>query len=213
MVSAMFTGIIEGLGRIMDIRSAKDGVSSLSVRVNRLSQGVKLGDSFAINGVCLTVIAKHKTILSFEVIEETLRRTSLRELVKGSTVNVERSLRLSDRINGHLIMGHVDGVSKIAAIENESDRSIKMWFTAQNDLTSWMIPKGAVALDGISLTLVEVLENKFSVSLIPHTLAATNFIDKKVGDLVNVEVDFFGKFAKKFLNELDRRKTRLRSNS
>jgi len=128
-------------------------------------------------------------------------------------VNVERSLRLSDRIDGHLVMGHVDGVSEIVGIEKESDQSIKMWFKEQDNLLSWMIPKGAIALDGISLTLVDVLENKFSVSLIPHTLKATNFGKKKVGDLVNVEVDFFGKFVKKFLNEMDIRELRLRSNS
>jgi len=209
----MFTGIVEGLGRIADVENTRHGTFSLSVELSRLSQGVKIGDSVAINGVCLSVIAKHKTTVTFDVIEETLRRTNLRELVKGSSVNVERSLRLSDRINGHLVMGHVDGVSKIVAIEKKSDRSIKMWFKEQDNLVSWMIPKGAVALDGISLTLVDVLGNKFSVSLIPHTLTATNFRKRKVGDLVNVEVDFFGKFAKKFLDELDIREVRVRSNS
>ena len=209
----MFTGIVEGLGRTTDIEKTKRGTFSLSVELRRLSQGLKIGDSVAINGVCLSVIAKHKSTVSFDVIEETLRRTNLRELVVGSSVNVERSLRLSDRIDGHLVMGHVDGVSEIVGIEKESDQSIKMWFKEQDNLLSWMIPKGAIALDGISLTLVDVLENKFSVSLIPHTLTATNFGKKRVGDLVNVEVDFFGKFVKKFLNEMDIRELRLRSNS
>ena len=209
----MFTGIVEGLGRIADVENTKHGTFSLSVELRRLSQGLKIGDSVAINGVCLSVITKHKTTVSFDVIEETLRRTNLRELVVGSSVNVERSLRLSDRIDGHLVMGHVDGVSEIVDIEKESDQSIKMWFKEQDNLVSWMIPKGAIALDGISLTLVDILGNKFSVSLIPHTLTATNFGKKRVGDLVNVEVDFFGKFAKKFLNEMDIRELRLRSNS
>jgi riboflavin synthase len=209
----MFTGIVEGLGRIADVESTKHGTFSLSVELRRLSQRVKIGDSVAINGVCLSVISKHKTTVSFDVIAETLRCTNLRELVKGSSVNVERSLRLSDRIDGHLVMGHVDGVSRIVGIEKEGDQSIKMWFREQDNLISWMIPKGAIALDGISLTLVDVQRNKFSVSLIPHTLMATNFGKKKLGDLVNVEVDFFGKFVKKFLGELDLREVRLRSNS
>jgi len=209
----MFTGIVEGLGRIADVENTEHGTFSLSVELKRLSEGLKIGDSVAINGVCLSVIAKHKTTVSFDVIEETLRRTNLRDLTVGSSVNVERSLRLSDRIDGHLVMGHVDGVSEIVGIEKESDQSIKMWFKEQDNLVSWMIPKGAIALDGISLTLVNVLENKFSVSVIPHTLTATNFGKKRVGDLVNVEVDFFGKFVKKFLNEMDIRELRLRSNS
>ncbi len=209
----MFTGIVEGLGQISGVKNTKHGTFSLSVELKRLSQGVKIGDSVAINGVCLSVVAKRKTTVSFDVIEETLRCTNLSELVIGSSVNVERSLRLSDRIDGHLVMGHVDGVSKIVGIERESDRSIKMWFKEQDSLVSWMIPKGAIALDGISLTLVDVLGNKFSVSLIPHTLTATNFSKKRVGDLVNVEVDFFGKFVKKFLDELDMPEVRLRSNS
>ena len=109
-------------------------------------------------------------------------------------------------------MGHIDGVSKISKIGTESDGSIKMWFNEQDNLASWMIPKGAVALDGISLTLVDVLEDGFSVCLIPHTLKLTNFGKKQVGDLVNVEVDFFGKFVKKFLDALSISKSCLVSN-
>ena len=209
----MFTGIVEGLGRVADIKNAKQSAISLSVELGRLSQGVKTGQSVAINGVCLSVAVKRKTTVTFGVIQETLRRTNLRHLTVGSKVNVERSLQLSDRVDGHLVMGHVDGVSKIAEMETESDGSIKMWFKEQDNLVSWMIPKGAVALDGISLTLVDVLDDGFSVCLIPHTLKVTNLGKKQVGDLVNVEVDFFGKFVKKFLDALVISKSCMGSNS
>jgi riboflavin synthase len=208
----MFTGIVEGLGRVADVKSTKQGAVSLAVELGRLSRGVKTGQSVAINGVCLSVTARRRATATFDVIQETLRRTNLRYLEVGSNVNVERSLQLSDRVDGHLVMGHIDGVSKISKIGTESDGSIKMWFNEQDNLASWMIPKGAVALDGISLTLVDVLEDGFSVCLIPHTLKLTNFGKKQVGDLVNVEVDFFGKFVKKFLDALSISKSCLVSN-
>jgi len=209
----VFTGIVEGVGLVADIESTKNGAISLSVKLGRLSRGVKTGQSVAINGVCLSVTTKRKTKVTFDVIQETLRCTNLRHLEVGSNVNVERSIRLSDRVDGHLVMGHVDGVSKIAEMQTESDGSIKMWFQERGNLVSWMIPKGAVALDGISLTIVDVLKDRFSVCLTPHTLKVTNFGKKQVGDLVNVEVDFFGKFVKKFLDALGRPKSCVGSNS
>jgi riboflavin synthase len=196
----MFTGIVQAQGRIVDVRKTEKGTFTILVELN---QRMNIGDSVAINGVCLTVTAQHESTTSFNVIEETLRRTNLRELVRGSTVNVELSLKLSDRIDGHLVMGHIDGVGKISSIEKETDESIKMWFEAQSDLVDLLISKGAIALDGISLTLVDVLANRFSVSLIPHTMKTTNLANKKVGDSVNVEVDFFAKYIKKFIGQLN----------
>lgn len=196
----MFTGIVQGQGRIVDVRKTETGTFTILVELN---QRTNIGDSVAINGVCLTVTAQHESTSSFNVIEETLRRTNLHELSKGSTVNVELSLKLSDRIDGHLVMGHIDGVGKISSIENETDGSIKMWFEAQSDLVDLLIFKGAIALDGISLTLVDVLANRFSVSLIPHTMKTTNLANKRVGDSVNVEVDFFAKYVKKFIGQLN----------
>jgi riboflavin synthase len=196
----MFTGIVQAQGRIVDVRKTEKGTFTILVELN---QRMNIGDSVAINGVCLTVTAQHESTTSFNVIEETLRRTNLHELVRGSTVNVELSLKLSDRIDGHLVMGHIDGVGKISSIEKETDESIKMWFEAQSDLVDLLISKGAIALDGISLTLVDVLANRFSVSLIPHTMKTTNLANKKVGDSVNVEVDFFAKYIKKFIGQLN----------
>lgn len=196
----MFTGIVQGQGRIVDVRKTETGTFTILVELN---QRTNIGDSVAINGVCLTVTAQHESTSSFNVIEETLRRTNLHELSKGSTVNVELSLKLSDRIDGHLVMGHIDGVGKISSIEKETDGSIKMWFEAQSDLVDLLIFKGAIALDGISLTLVDVLANRFSVSLIPHTMKTTNLANKRVGDSVNVEVDFFAKYVKKFIGQLN----------
>lgn len=196
----MFTGIVQGQGRIVDVRKTETGTFTILVELN---QRTNIGDSVAINGVCLTVTAQHESMTSFNVIEETLRRTNLHELSKGSTVNVELSLKLSDRIDGHLVMGHIDGVGKISSIEKETDGSIKMWFEAQSDLVDLLIFKGAIALDGISLTLVDVLSKRFSVSLIPHTMKTTNLANKRVGDSVNVEVDFFAKYVKKFIGQLN----------
>ncbi len=198
----MFTGIVERQGRIVSVKKNK-GVFTLNVDSAGLSRGVKTGDSIAVNGVCLTVTRKHRSVATFDVIEETLRKTNLEELKKGSKVNLERSLQLSDRIDGHLVLGHVDGVGTVIRKEREQSGSIKMWFQTRSDLLSGMIPKGAITLDGISLTLVDVLKDRFSVCLIPHTTAVTTISNRNGGDSVNVEVDFLGKYVRKFMGQLN----------
>jgi len=206
----MFTGIVQEQGRIVDIRKNEKDTFTLLVELN---QRVNVGDSVAINGVCLTVTAQHDSTASFNVIEETLRRTNLHELAKGSPVNVELSIKLSDRIDGHLVMGHIDGVGRISSIEKENDESIKMWFEARSDLVDLLISKGAIAIDGISLTLVDIIANRFSVSLIPHTMKTTNLANKRVGESVNVEVDFFAKYVKKFIGQLNIQDVHMRTES
>ena len=207
----MFTGIVQTLSRVVAIRKTNRDAFSIDVDLADLSRGVKLGDSVAINGVCLTATDKHNSVISFDVIEETLRRTNLQELTAGSVVNVERSLQLSDRIDGHLMLGHVDGVAKILKKEQERDASIKVWFETRKNLVDLMIIKGAIGIDGISLTLVDVMDDKFSVSLIPHTMSVTTLGKKEVGDSVNVEIDFFGKYVKKFIDQLDVREMQSRA--
>jgi riboflavin synthase len=194
----MFTGIIHRRGKVVSAKKNR-GVFELTVNSPEFTADVKIGDSIAVNGVFLTVTRKQKTTATFEVIEETLRKTNLSELRKGSGVNLERSLRLSDRLDGHIVMGHVDGIGTIIRREPEKDGSTKIWIRSTPKLTAGMVQKGPIALDGVSLTLVDVLKDRFSVCIIPHTAAATNIINRNVGDSVNVEVYTVGKYVRKFM--------------
>lgn len=199
----MFTGIIEKHAPVVAISKPHRECLTLTVDFGGVSKNVKIGDSIALNGVCLTVTRKRKGVFSFDVMEETLRRTNLGKLKKKSKVNVERSLRLSDRINGHLVSGHIDGIGNVAKLEKLDDGSVKMWIEVSPDVAAMMITKGSVAVDGVSLTLVDVTTHAFSVCLIPHTLSKTTLGQVSPGSTLNVEIDFFAKFAKKFLQELN----------
>jgi riboflavin synthase len=197
----MFSGIVEKLARVVSIKRLPGKNTSIRIDLGRLAAGVKLGDSVSVNGVCLTVANKRRGIACFDIIEETLRVTNLRGLNQGSKVNIERSLMPRDRIGGHFVTGHVDSTGKVNRVEKESDGSIKMWIEAGAELSSLMIPKGSVAIDGISLTLVDVMEEKFSVCLTPRTLSVTTLSVKTEGDSVNIEVDMIGKYVRKYLEE------------
>lgn len=164
---------------------------------------MRRGDSLCVNGVCLTVTGIRKGVVSLSVIEETLRVTNLGELVKGSKVNIERSLRLSDRIGGHFLSGHVDCTGRITRLEQMPDGSVRTWIACEAGLTANMVPKGSVAVDGISLTLVDVNKNSFSVCLIPHTLSTTTLGYKTQGATVNIEVDMIGKYVRKSIEQLN----------
>ena len=198
----MFSGIVEKTVPVVSIRKRSKS-ALIHIDLGKLVRDTKIGDSISINGVCLTVTKKRKGTVSFDVIDETLRVTNLGELTKGSMVNIERSLRLADRIGGHLVSGHVDGVGKIVKIEQPAEDSAKLWVEAKSDLLSSMIAKGSVAVDGISLTLVDVGENRFSVCLIPHTMSATTLGRKTEGDSVNLEVDAIGKYVRKYLDQMN----------
>lgn len=200
----MFTGIVEKLAAVISTRHLKGRTYSLQIDLGRMTRGVRIGDSIAVNGACLTVIGKKGTTTSFEVIKETLSRTNLGILQPGSKVNIERSMTLNDRISGHLVMGHVDGTGKISSVEQLSDGSIKINVSTDQKMTSMMVEKGAVALDGISLTLVDVLKRQFSVCLIPHTLKVTTLGIKKEQDLVNIEADYVGKYVLKLASRYRR---------
>ena len=199
----MFSGIVEKLAPVASVERMKGRSTSLGVVLGKLAKGTKVGESIAVNGVCLTVTRKRGDTVWFDVIEETLRRTNLGDLSQGHRVNIEKSLILSDRIGGHLVTGHIDGKGKIAKVDPEIDASVKMWIETGAELLAQMIPKGSVAVDGVSMTLVDIGENRFSICLIPHTLAITTLGYKKVGDSVNIEVDMIGKFVRKFLQQMD----------
>ena len=199
----MFSGIVEKLVPVVSVERTEGKSISLGVALGKLAKDVKVGESIAVNGVCLTVTRKHGGTVWFDVIEETLRRTNLGDLSQGARVNIEKSLVLSDRIGGHLMTGHIDGKGKIAKVEPEIDASVKMWIETGVELLAQMIPKGSVAVDGISMTLVDIGKNSFSICLIPHTLAITTLGYKKTGDSVNIEVDMIGKFVRRFLEQMD----------
>ena len=198
----MFTGIIEGTGIIKSIVKIKDtdriADSRIEVDLGKLSKGLQVGDSINVNGTCLTTTRIMKNKVCFEVVKETLRRTSLGMLEIGDHVNLERSLRISDRIEGHIVLGHIDGVGEIEDIVKKPSET-KIWISVNKEIAKFLVSKGSVALDGISFTIVNVWKNKFSIALVPHTLAVTTFKNKLKGDKVNIEVDILSKYVAKFL--------------
>src|SRR5262245_46850429 len=167
----MFTGLVEALGTVQEIRAEGAG-SHLVVAELSLPPELHVGDSVAVNGVCLTVVEVSAEFFAFQVGPETLQRTNLGDLSVGDRVNLERPLRMNDRLGGHIVQGHVDGVGRIAERQRQGDWEL-VWFTAPLDLTAQMVPKGSIAVDGISLTLVEVRMDRFSFALIPHSLQHT----------------------------------------
>ena len=194
----MFTGIITSTGRIKKIEKNTKNRSAIKVSVDlgKDSRGLKIGQSVALNGVCLSATKISKNICTFEMIDETMKKTDLGNLNVGSIVNVERSLKVGDRLEGHFVLGHVDGVAKIEKIE-QKPKEVKVWFKIPNTLKKYVVKKGSISLDGISLTVVDVKNDLGSVCLIPHTVEITNFKTKKIGDKLNIETDVLGKYILK----------------
>ena len=192
----MFTGIVEGIGIIKKFEKKTNTRSAAKMKVDlgNLAKRLKAGHSVAINGVCLTVTKISKGEAEFEMIRETIKKTDLGKLESGDKVNIERSLKVGDRMEGHFVLGHIDGTGKIINIE-KLPKEIKLWIELTNDLTKYVVKKGSIAIDGISLTLVDVIKNKISVCIIPHTIETTNLNSKKIGDKVNIETDILGKYA------------------
>jgi riboflavin synthase len=193
----MFTGLVETLGLVEQIVPEGPG-RRLVLSAPSLIDGSHVGDSIAINGACLTVVEIAGQILSFQAGPETLRLTNLGELRPGDRVNLERSLKVGDRLGGHVVQGHVDGLGHIAERRREGEWEF-VAFSCPAALAEQMVPKGSVAVDGISLTLVEVGPERFSLALIPHTLDVTTLGFKKVGDSVNLETDILAKYVWKCL--------------
>jgi riboflavin synthase len=194
----MFTGIIVGTGKVTKIDQKTKNRSAIQMTVNlgKYAKGLKIGQSVAINGVCLSATKISNNNCVFEMIDETTKKTDLGNVKAGSTVNVERSLKVGDRLEGHFVLGHIDGVATITKIEKKP-KEVKIWFKIPKKLTKYVVKKGSIALDGISLTLVDVKKDVASVCLIPHTINVTNFKSKKIGDKLNIETDVLGKYVLK----------------
>ena len=194
----MFTGIVEGIGKIKKISKATKNRSAIQMIVDlgKHGKGLKTGQSVALNGVCLTVTKLSKTECTFEMIEETTKKTDLGNLKPGEFVNIERSLKVGDRLEGHFVLGHIDGVGIIKKIQTKP-KEVQIWFEVPKNLSKYVVKKGSIAMDGISLTVVEIKNNLASVCLIPHTVEITNFKTKNIGDKINIETDILGKYILK----------------
>ncbi len=194
----MFTGIIQEVGRLKAISTYPE--AKISVHSQKLFSMVEIGESISVNGVCLSLVKKEKNLLFFHLSQETLKKTNLSSLKPESHVNRSRSLTLSSPLGGHLILGHVDGISKILSIKNMGS-SKRVKFSLPQELKKFAVKKGSIAVNGISLTIAEIGNNFFEVELIPITLENTNLKYIKIGDLVNLEMDIIGKYVEKFMKE------------
>jgi riboflavin synthase len=191
----MFTGIVKRLAPLVSIRPTPSG-ARLTIDLGDLADAGGRGDSFCINGACLTLTAKHGTLAEFDVVAETLSLTTLGQLKPGDRVNVEPSLRVGDQLGGHFVLGHIDGVGRIISLTPSGD-SATLTLAAGRALTDGMVHKGSVALDGISLTLASVEAERFACAIIPTTLQDTTLSFKRAGDAVNIETDILGKMVAK----------------
>lgn len=194
----MFTGLIEEMGTVRAMIPTQTGMR-LEIAAQQVLTDTKLGDSISVNGCCLTAIEINPSWWAAEAVSETLQRTDLKNLAVGEKVNLERSLQVGSRLGGHLVQGHIDGVGKIESIKLLPDNSYRFLISAPPALLKYMVEKGSIALDGISLTLCHVDVHSFSVTLIPHTIAMTTFGQKKEGLLVNIEVDLMAKYVEKLV--------------
>ena len=194
----MFTGIIQTVGRIARIER-RGGDVRLTVDTANLDMGdVALGDSIAVGGVCLTAVELGATSFAADVSNETLSLTNLGQLGPGSRVNLEKALRLADRLGGHMVSGHVDGLGKVVSVTHDG-RSQRWTFEVPANLARYIAAKGSICIDGTSLTVNEVSGNRFGVNLIPHTVEHTTFADRKAGDPVNLEVDVVARYVERLL--------------
>ena len=191
----MFTGIIEEVGALERLAGGE-----IAICAKKVLEDVALGDSIAVNGICLTVTHFDAAHFVADVMPETVRRTSLAELKRGSRVNLERALTLRSRLGGHIVSGHIDGVGTIAAMQEEGN-AILLTVRASDDILRYVVEKGSVALDGISLTVARVSAADFTVSLIPHTREITNLREKRMSSRLNIETDILGKYVEKLFPE------------
>jgi riboflavin synthase len=194
----MFTGLIEEIGSIKSIKTGSNSYQ-FGITATKVLEGTKLGDSICTNGACLTVVEINSNGFTVDIMSETVRKTNFSQLKIGSKVNLERAMRLNDRLGGHLVSGHIDGTGKIVNIKKD-DIAWIITIETNKELINQMMDKGSICIDGISLTLVKVEEHTFEVSIIPHTAHETTLLNKKVNDTVNLETDMIGKYVFRFLN-------------
>lgn len=194
----MFTGLIEEIGTMEKAVSGEKSMK-LTLHASKVLENIKIGDSISTNGVCLTVASFTTSTFTVDVMPETMRKTNLGKLKKGNGVNLERALKVSDRLGGHIVSGHIDGTGIIKEYKDEDNAT---WVTVETkkEIIKYIIPKGSIAIDGTSLTVVDTTDRSFRVSLIPITKEETILLKKKVGDEVNLECDIVGKYIERFLN-------------
>lgn len=193
----MFTGLIEEIGKVVDIFE-RNKMWSITFECEKVLEDVDVGDSIAVNGVCLTVEEYDENLFKANVMAETMRKSNLKYLKKGSSVNLERALKIGDRFGGHIVSGHIDGIGIIEEYENEGD-AIWVSISTSKDILKYIVYKGSVAVDGVSLTVSYVDEKIFKVSIIPHTNENTTLIKRNIKDVVNIECDLIGKYVEKLL--------------
>jgi riboflavin synthase len=198
----MFTGIIEDKGKVLKIEYRGEG-KRLTVALPPYLTEVQLGDSININGVCLTTVLKKDQVIELDLSKETLQKTALGELREGDLVNLERALRLTDRLGGHIVTGHIDGIGVIAEKRKEED-FFQLRIRIPDSVSRYIVQKGSIAIDGISLTVNECQRGEIQITLIPYTIQKTNLMSKEVGDRVNVEADILGKYVEKLINRESR---------
>ena len=194
----MFTGIIEEVGVIKSIRMGAQS-AVITIEAEKVLEDIHLGDSIAMNGVCLTVTSFDSHSYSVDIMHESLKRTNLGSMKSGSRVNLERAMAADGRFGGHIVAGHVDGTGKITAMEKD-DNAVWIYIQAEPSVLKYIVEKGSITIDGISLTVAKVDEKSFAVSVIPHTGTHTTLLEKKPGDTVNLENDMIGKYVEKLLN-------------
>ncbi|GHV65632.1 riboflavin synthase subunit alpha [Bacteroidia bacterium] len=195
----MFTGIIEEIGKIKNIVRGARSIS-LEIEATKILEGTKIGDSIATNGVCLTVTSVAEHVFRADVMPETMRMSNLKLLNVGDGVHLERALTLSARLGGHLVAGHVDGTGRIVAVDKE-DTAVWLTVSAETKVLRYIVNKGSVAIDGVSLTVASIDEATFKVSVIPHTQQETLLITRRTGDIVNIENDMMVRFVEKLMGK------------
>jgi|LGOV01.1.fsa_nt_gb riboflavin synthase len=193
----MFTGIIEEVGTVTSIQKMKDSMK-LWIQGNKIFEGLKVGDSIAVNGLCLTVCEFNKTVFRADVMGESLNRSGIGRLNIGSKVNLERAMMISDRFGGHIVTGHIDGIGRIAKIK-EKENAIEITVKTEPKIIRYCVEKGSITLDGISLTIGKVNADGFIISIIPHTKKCTTLMEKNTGDFLNIENDLIGKYIEKLM--------------
>jgi len=202
----MFTGIIEEIG-VINRSSAIPGGNVIAIKANRILDDLKIDHSVSVNGVCLTVVGISDKQFTVEAVGETLEKSTLIELNASTPVNLERAMKLGDRLGGHLIQGHVNGIGRITKLDRRGDN----WYVEvvlTDDLIRYVIPEGSIAIDGISLTVASLRESKVGISIIPHTFKNTTFSMARIGQKCNIETDLIGKYIEKFITYSSEKKTK-----
>jgi len=194
----LFTGLVECVGTVRSIAPGDDGVSRIGIRAPVIAPGLRRGESVSVSGACLTVVEPGGEVFYAQMMRETLLATRLGRLKPGDGVNLERALRLGDRLDGHLVLGHVDGVGAVSRVENQGSAA-KVWFSIPPEIAWGVAPKGSIAIDGVSLTVIDAQAECFSVGLIPTTLGDTTIGSLEQGDAVNLEIDVMARYAARLL--------------